>query len=158
MHHRVAGAGAEREGRKEGRNAPRGKPDFFLLSERLGFCRRRRERERERERELKMMEEKSAAKCTKRFLREGKEGRKEGRKKDRETERGGVENAVAAADGGGGCCDDGGKVQLLLDLKRRKMRRRTTGKEEEEEGQGGRKSDQDTSRSQSVSTDPSFIV
>ena len=85
-----------------------------------------------------MMEEKSAAKCTKRFLREGKEGRKEGRKKDRETERGGVENAVAAADGGGGCCDDGGKVQLLLDLKRRKMRRRTTGKEEEkEEGQGG---------------------
>ena len=54
---------------KEGRNAPRGKPDFFLLSERLGFC---RGRERERERELKMMEEKSAAKCTKRFLREGR--------------------------------------------------------------------------------------
>ena len=54
-----------------------------------------------------MMEEKSAAKCTKRFLREG--GKEE--KRDRETERGGVENAVAAADGGDGGDGDetGGK-------------------------------------------------
>ena len=88
-------------------HSARGKPDFFCLNVWAGSL---EASGAQRERELKMMEEKSAAKCTRRSGFSLREGRKtEGATENRGRRSRKCSRAAASADGGGGRADADGR-------------------------------------------------